>query len=142
MPTNKNMYPEEIVLPLKKDLTSFGFKELLTADEVRQEISKPGTLLIVINSVCGCAAGSCRPGAKLSLNNTKKPDRLATVFAGFDMESVAEARKFLLPYPPSSPSIALFKDGKLVFFLERHQIEGRSAEQIAEILKTAYDEYC
>jgi putative YphP/YqiW family bacilliredoxin len=136
------MYPIEIVAPLKKDLTTFGFKELLTADDVREEIKKPGTLLIVINSVCGCAAGSCRPGAKLSLSHPKKPERLATVFAGFDMESVAETRKFLLPYPPSSPSIALFKDGKLVFFLERHQIEGRTAEQISEILKTAYDEYC
>lgn len=137
-----NMYPESLVLPMKQDLTGAGFKELLTPTAVQEEIKKPGTLLIVVNSVCGCAAGACRPGVKLSLNSPKKPQRLTTVFAGFDVEAVAEARKYFAPYPPSSPSIALVKDGKLVFFMERHQIEGRTAEQIAEILKTAYEEYC
>lgn len=136
------MYPETLVMPMKQELTACGFKDLTTPAMVKEEISKPGTLLIVINSVCGCAAGACRPGVLLSLKHTHKPDRLATVFAGFDVEAVAEARKHFLPYPPSSPSIALMKDSKLVFFLERHQIEGRTAEQIAEILKTAYEAYC
>jgi putative YphP/YqiW family bacilliredoxin len=136
------MYPETLVIPMKQELTASGFKDLTTPAMVQEEISKPGTLLIVINSVCGCAAGACRPGVLLSLKHSKKPERLATVFAGFDVEAVAEARKHFLPYPPSSPSVALMKDGKLVFFLERHQIEGRTAEQIAEILKTAYDAYC
>lgn len=136
------MYPETLVIPMKQELTASGFKDLTTPAMVQEEISKPGTLLIVINSVCGCAAGACRPGVLLSLKHSQKPERLATVFAGFDVEAVAEARKHFLPYPPSSPSVALMKDGKLVFFLERHQIEGRTAEQIAEILKTAYDAYC
>jgi len=136
------MYPETLVIPMKQELTASGFRDLTTPAMVQEEISKPGTLLIVINSVCGCAAGACRPGVLLSLKHSQKPERLATVFAGFDVEAVAEARKHFLPYPPSSPSVALMKDGKLVFFLERHQIEGRTAEQIAEILKTAYDAYC
>ncbi|MCX8081597.1 MAG: BrxA/BrxB family bacilliredoxin [Bacteroidia bacterium] len=136
------MYPEELVRPMKNELISSGFVELLTPEVVNEEFKKSGTLLMVINSVCGCAAGACRPGVKLSLQHPKKPDRLATSFAGFDIEAVAEARKHFLPYPPSSPSIALLKDGKLVFFMERHQIEGRTAQQIADILKTAYDEYC
>lgn len=136
------MYPETLVMPMKQELTASGFKDLTTPAMVQEEISKPGTLLIVVNSVCGCAAGACRPGVLLSLKHSQKPQRLATVFAGFDVEAVAEARKHFLPYPPSSPSIALMKDSKLVFFLERHQIEGRTAEQIAEILKTAYEAYC
>ena len=136
------MYPEELVLPMKEDLTSVGFEDLTTPQQVDEAINSPGTVLVVVNSVCGCAAGNARPGVKLSLQGSKKPDRLTTVFAGFDYEAVEQARKYMLPYPPSSPSIALFKDGKLVHFLERHHIEGVSAEMIAENLKAAYEEYC
>lgn len=137
------MYPSALVMPMKGELTSVGFEDLTTADEVREAIQDmDGTLLIVVNSVCGCAAGYARPGVRLSLQHNKTPDRLATVFAGFDMDAVAEVRKFTLPYPPSSPSIALFKDGKLVHFIERHQIEGRNAVMVAENLMKAYDQYC
>lgn len=137
------MYPPELVKPMKEDLTNVGFEELLSASDVDQAIEKnDDTLLVVVNSVCGCAAGSMRPGVKLSLNNGKKPARLATVFAGVDGEATAEARKYFLPYPPSSPSIALFKEGKLVHFVERHHIEGRTAEMIAEHLSEAYNHYC
>lgn len=137
------MYPSALVMPMKGELTSVGFEDLTTADEVREAIQDmDGTLLIVVNSVCGCAAGYARPGVRLSLQHNKTPDRLATVFAGFDMDAVAEVRKFTLPYPPSSPSIALFKDGKLVHFIERHQIEGRNAAMVAENLMKAYDQYC
>ena len=128
---------------MKQELTSVGFEDLTTAEEVREAIQDmPGTLLVVINSVCGCAAGYARPGVRLSLQHSKTPDRLATVFAGFDMESVAEVRKLTLPYPPSSPSMALFKDGKLVHFIERHQIEGHNASMVAENLMKAYDKHC
>lgn len=137
------MYPAEIVNPMKQDLTSAGFKELQTPEEVDAALNaKTGTALVVVNSVCGCAAGACRPGVKASLAGDKKPDHLYTVFAGFDTEAVAQARKYFLPYPPSSPSIALFKDGKLVHFIERHHIEGRSAEMIADHLKEVFAEYC
>ena len=137
------MYPPELVKPMKEDLTNVGFNELTTASDVDEMIESSGdSLLLVVNSVCGCAAGNMRPGVKLSLNNDKKPITLATVFAGVDGEAVAQARKHFLPYPPSSPSIALFKDGKLVHFLERHHIEGRPAEMIAENLKDAYAEFC
>ncbi len=137
------MYPENLVKPMKEDLTNVGFQELLTPNEVDQTINNSeGTLLVVVNSVCGCAAGNMRPGVKLSLNNDKKPAKLTTVFAGVDGEAVAQARKYFLPYPPSSPSIALFKDGKLVHFLERHHIEGGSAVMIAENLTEAYNEFC
>jgi putative YphP/YqiW family bacilliredoxin len=136
------MYPEELVLPMKEDLTSVGFEDLTTPQQVDEAINSKGTVLVVVNSVCGCAAGNARPGVKLSLKGNKKPDRLTTVFAGFDYEAVEQARKYMLPYPPSSPSIALFKDGKLVHFLERHNIEGVSAEMIAENLMAAYEEYC
>ena len=137
------MYPPELVAPMKADLTSVGFKELLSATEVDEVLNKKeGTTLIVVNSVCGCAAGAARPGIKLAINHSKKPSNLVTVFAGVDGEAVAQARKYFLPYPPSSPCIALFKDGKLVHFLERHHIEGRSAEMIAENLKAAFDQYC
>jgi putative YphP/YqiW family bacilliredoxin len=137
------MYPAEIVLPMKQDLTGVGFTELQTPDQVDQALgAKTGTALVVVNSVCGCAAGACRPGVKSSLSSEKKPDHLYTVFAGFDTEATAQARKYFLPYPPSSPCIALFKDGKLVHFVERHHIEGRSAEMIAEHLKDVYQEFC
>jgi putative YphP/YqiW family bacilliredoxin len=137
------MYPAEIVNPMKQDLTSVGFKELQTPEEVDAALNaKTGTAMVVVNSVCGCAAGACRPGVKQAIAGDKKPDHLYTVFAGFDTEAVAQARKYFLPYPPSSPCIALFKDGKLVHFIERHHIEGRSAEMIAEHLKEVFAEYC
>ena len=137
------MYPEEMVIPMREDLTSAGFEELKTAEEVDNVLSeKNGTVLIVVNSVCGCAAGNARPGVKAAVQNDKHPDKLTTVFAGVDTEAVEKARSYLLPYPPSSPSIGLFKDGKLVHFLERHHIEGRPAEMIAENLKEAFEEYC
>ncbi len=137
------MYPPELVAPMKADLTNAGFKELVSAAEVDEVLNKKeGTTLVVVNSVCGCAAGAARPGVKLAINHIKKPDNLVTVFAGVDSEAVAQARKYFLPYPPSSPSMALFKNGKLVHFLERHHIEGRSAEMIAENLKAAFDQYC
>lgn len=137
------MYPPELVKPMKEDLTNLGFKELTNSAEVDQTIQNtPGVLLVVVNSVCGCAAGNMRPGVKLSLKNENVPNTLATVFAGVDQEAVAQARKYFLPYPPSSPSLALFKDSKLVHFLERHHIEGVTAQQIAENLSAAYDEFC
>ena len=137
------MYPPELVQPMKEDLTNVGFRQLVTSDEVDQTIqSATGTLLVVVNSVCGCAAGNMRPGVKLSLQSDKKPAGLATVFAGVDAEATAQARKYFLPYPPSSPSIALFKDGKLVHFLERHHIEGGTAQMIADNLSAAYAEFC
>lgn len=137
------MYPAQLVQPMKEDLTNVGFTQLTTADEVDSTIANSkGTLLMVVNSVCGCAAGNMRPGVKLSLQNEKSPTELTTVFAGVDTEAVAQARKYFLPYPPSSPSIALFKDGKLVHFLERHHIEGGTAAMIAENLNEAYKQYC
>jgi putative YphP/YqiW family bacilliredoxin len=137
------MYPAELVQPMKDDLTNVGFTQLTNASEVDDMISNTqGTLLMVVNSVCGCAAGNMRPGVKLSVQHEKSPNGLATVFAGVDTEAVAQARKYFLPYPPSSPSIALFKDGKLVHFLERHHIEGGTAQMIAANLAAAYDEFC
>lgn len=136
------MYPENIVLPMKAELTSIGFEDLTTPTAVNEAISAKGTTLVVVNSVCGCAAGAARPGVKLSVAGAKKPDRITTVFAGFDVEAVAEARKHFAPYPPSSPAIALFKDGKLVHFVERHHIEGRNAQMIADNLQMAYNEFC
>ncbi len=136
------MYPAEVVAPMKEDLTSAGFEELSTPDKVDHALKQSGTTLVVVNSVCGCAAGNARPGVKMSLDNSKKPSHLTTVFAGFDTDATEQARKYMLPYPPSSPAVALFKDGKLVHFLERHHIEGRPADMIAENLKVAYDEYC
>lgn len=136
-------YPEELVSPMRHDLTSVGFEELKTAEEVDSKLQNAeGTALVVVNSVCGCAAGNARPAVKMSLSGDKKPDHLYTVFAGQDLEATQEARKFMFPYPPSSPSIALFKDGKLVHFIERHHIEGRPAQMISENLKAAYDQYC
>ena len=136
------MYPEEMVKPMQEELTSAGFQELHTAQEVENTIKATGTTLVVVNSVCGCAARNARPGSKMSLDNAKKPDRLVTVFAGVDKEAVDAAREFMFPFPPSSPSIALFKDGELVHMLERHHIEGRPAELIADNLKDAFDEFC
>lgn len=136
------MYPEELVLPMKYDLTNVGFDELLTPEAVDEALNQEGTLLVMVNSVCGCAAGMARPAVKMAVHHDHAPDKLATVFAGFDVEATAQARKYMLPYPPSSPSIALFKDGKLVHFIERHQIEGRPAEMIADNLKKAFDTYC
>jgi putative YphP/YqiW family bacilliredoxin len=137
------MYPPELVKPMKEDLTNVGFTELLSASEVDQAIeNNKGTMLVVVNSVCGCAAGNMRPGVKLSLQGDKKPNSLTTVFAGVDAEAVAQARKYFLPYPPSSPSIALFKDGQLVHFLERHHIEGGTAQMISDNLQAAYSEFC
>ncbi len=139
----RNMYPAELVQPMKDDLTNVGFKQMTSAAEVDQTIpTSTGTMLVVVNSVCGCAAGNMRPGVKLSLQGAKVPTNLTTVFAGVDGEATAQARNYFLPYPPSSPSIALFKDGKLVHFLERHHIEGGTAQMIAENLMEAYNEYC
>lgn len=141
--SNKMPYPEQLVAPFRADLTSAGFEELTTPEQVDATIpNSKGTTLLVVNSVCGCAAGAARPGVKMSLQGDKKPEHLVTVFAGQDLDAVSQARKYTLPYPPSSPSIALFKDGKLVHFVERHHIEGRSAEMIAENLQTAFEEYC
>jgi putative YphP/YqiW family bacilliredoxin len=137
------MYPIELITPMAKDLTEFGFSSLSSAAEVEQLLNeKEGTLLLVVNSVCGCAAANARPGAKLSLQNDKRPTKLATVFAGVDRDATDRAREFMLPYPPSSPSIALFKDGKIVHMLERHHIEGRPAQMIADNLKMAFDHFC
>ncbi len=137
------MYPREIVIPMKEELTENGFRELLTEEEVNNQLSQPGTTLVMINSVCGCSAGSARPGVLIAVANAdKKPDNLTTSFAGFDVEAVRSLREHMLPYPPSSPSIALFKDGKLVHFIERHQIEGRSAQAIAQNLISAFQTHC
>lgn len=136
------MYPEELVKPMKAELVEAGFQELYTANEVENALKKEGTTLVVVNSVCGCAARNARPGAKMSLSGNKKPDQLITVFAGVDKEAVDAARQHMFPFPPSSPSMALFKNGELVHMLERHHIEGRPAEMIAENLKDAYNEFC
>jgi putative YphP/YqiW family bacilliredoxin len=137
------MYPAEIVQPMKEELTDYGFKELLTPAEVDSQLSKEGTTLVMINSVCGCSAGSARPGVLMAVANAnKKPDHLSTSFAGFDIDAIKKLREHLLPYPPSSPAIALFKNGQLVHFIERHQIEGRPAQMIAHNLIAAFDEYC
>ena len=136
------MYPAELVKPMRDDLASAGFEELYTADAVANAINKEGTTLVVVNSVCGCAAANARPAAKMSLQNSKKPDYAVTVFAGVDKEAVDAARNLMIPFPPSSPSIALFKDGELVHMIERHHIEGRPAEMIAQNLAQAYDEFC
>lgn len=137
------MYPLEIVNPMKKELTDAGFEELLTPDQVNESFKKEGTTLMVINSVCGCSAGTARPGVLKAIQNAdKKPNQIVTSFAGVDKEAVAQARTYFLPYPPSSPSIALLKDGKLVHMIERHMIEGRTAEMIEENLKAAFEQYC
>ncbi len=137
------MYPAEIVIPMKEELTENGFSELLSTESVDAQLSKPGTTLVMINSVCGCSAGTARPGVLSAVAGTgKKPDFLTTSFAGFDLEAVKAVREHLKPYPPSSPAIALFKDGKLVHYIERHQIEGRSAGMIADNLRAAFEAHC
>lgn len=136
------MYPPELVKPMREDLTRIGFTELYTSEDVNEALKHEGTTLVVVNSVCGCAAANARPAAGLSLQNAKKPDQLITVFAGVDREAVDAARAHMIPFPPSSPSMALFKNGELVHMLERHHIEGRPAEMIADNLKGAYNEYC
>lgn len=136
------MYPAEMVAPMKGELTEKGFNELFSNEDVDNALKAEGTTLVVVNSVCGCAAGSMRPAVKLSLENSKLPNLLTTAFAGVDKEAVDRARQYMLPYPPSSPCIALFKDGKLAHMIERHHIEGRTAEMIAENLKLAYNEFC
>ena len=137
------MYPPELTTPMKEDLTNSGFQELLTAGEVEDVIENgAGSVFLVVNSVCGCAAGNARPAAKEAIKNDKCPDKSVTVFAGVDAEAVSKAREYMLPYPPSSPSMALFKDGKLVHFIERHQIEGNTAETICNHLKQVFTQYC
>jgi putative YphP/YqiW family bacilliredoxin len=136
------MYPEEMVLPMRAELSEVGFQELYTAHDVENALEQEGTTLVIVNSVCGCAARNARPGARMSLDGAKKPDHLVTVFAGVDKEAVDAARQHMFPFPPSSPSMALFKNGELVHMLERHHIEGRPAEMIAENLRDAYAEFC
>jgi putative YphP/YqiW family bacilliredoxin len=137
------MYPPELVTPMREDLNAVGFKQITTVEEVDQAVNSEGTVLVVLNSVCGCAAGSMRPGVKHAIKTSAKlPNHLTSTFAGVDRDAVDRARKFMLPYPPSSPSIALFKDGKLMHMIERHHIEGRTAEMIAENLKMAFEEFC
>ena len=137
------MYPEEIVIPMKEELTENGFTELLSSTEVESQLTKEGTTLVMINSVCGCSAGTARPGVLMAVANTgKKPDFLTTSFAGFDVEAVKTLRQHLMPYPTSSPALALFKNGQLVHFIERHQIEGRPAQVIAQNLIEAFEQYC
>jgi putative YphP/YqiW family bacilliredoxin len=139
----QTMYPEQLVIPMKEELTENGFSEMKTPEEVINQLETKGTTLVVINSVCGCSAGTARPGVLMAVHNTtKKPDHLTTSFAGFDVDAVRTLREKLLPYPPSSPAVALFKDGQLVHMIERHHIEGRSAQMIAHNLIAAFDEYC
>ena len=136
------MYPAELVKPMREDLTKVGFEELQTSEAVDSALAKEGTTLVVVNSVCGCAAANARPGARMSLENDKRPSHIVTVFAGVDKEAVDAARAHMIPFPPSSPCMALFKDGELVHMLERHHIEGRPAELISENLIDAYNEHC
>ena len=136
------MYPPELVKPMREDLTKVGFTELYNAEDVNNILNKPGTTLVVVNSVCGCAAANARPAAAMSLQNEKRPDQIVTVFAGVDKEAVDAAREHMIPFPPSSPCMALFKNGELVHMLERHHIEGRPADMISDNLKNAYNEIC
>jgi putative YphP/YqiW family bacilliredoxin len=136
------MYPEYLVAPMREDLTKVGFEELKDAQSVEQAIKSEGTVFVMVNSVCGCAAANARPAAKIASQNDKHPDKLVTVFAGMEKDAVDAARNLMLPYPPSSPSMALFKDGKLVHIIERHQIEGRPAQMIADNLIHAFEQYC
>ena len=136
------MYPEYLVDPMRQDLTGAGIEDLRTAEEVERAITTEGTVLVMVNSVCGCAAANARPAAKIATKQEKRPDKFVTVFAGMEKEAVDAARSKMLPYPPSSPSMALFKDGKLVHIIERHQIEGRPAQMIADNLIEAFEQYC
>lgn len=135
-------YPEQFIAPMREELTTLGFEELRTPESVDQAVARPGTTLLVVNSVCGCAAGKARPGIAMALRGQARPAHLTTVFAGADIESTAQARAHLAPYPPSSPSIALLKDGQVAFMLERRDIEGRPAERIAEALQAAFEQHC
>ncbi|WP_207424087.1 BrxA/BrxB family bacilliredoxin [Desertivirga brevis] len=136
------MYPEYLVAPMREELTKVGFEELKTPEDVEAAINTQGTVFVVVNSVCGCAAANARPAARAAVQNDKHPDKFVTVFAGMEKDAVHAARGFMLPYPPSSPSMALFKDGKLVHMIERHQIEGRPAQMIADNLIGAFEQYC
>lgn len=136
------MYPEYLVAPMREDLTKVGFEDLKSAEEVDAAIKGEGTVFVVVNSVCGCAAANARPAAKIAAQHAKHPSKLITVFAGVEKDAVDKARSYMLPYPPSSPSMALFKDGKLVHIIERHQIEGRPAQMIADNLIGAFEQYC
>jgi putative YphP/YqiW family bacilliredoxin len=136
------MYPEYLVTPMREELTRVGFEELKDPEAVTNAIESEGTVFVMVNSVCGCAAAMARPAARLAVQNEKHPDKLVTVFAGMETEAVNKARAYMLPYPPSSPSMALFKDGKLVHMIERHQIEGRPAQMIADNLIHAFEQYC
>jgi len=136
------MYPEYLVAPMRADLTNAGFQELKDAEEVKSAVESEGTVFVMVNSVCGCAAAMARPAAKMAAQNGKRPDKLVTVFAGMEADAVNEARRYMLPYPPSSPAMALFKNGQLVHMIERHQIEGRPAQMIADNLIDAFDQYC
>ena len=136
------MYPEDIIAPMRADLTDVGILETRSADQVEENVKADGTTLVVINSVCGCAAANARPAVKMATQHSKTPDRMITAFAGNDVDAVNSARAMMAPFPPSSPSIALFKDGKLVHMIERHHIEGRQADMIAANLTAAFDEFC
>ncbi|WP_429379245.1 BrxA/BrxB family bacilliredoxin [Mucilaginibacter sp. UYCu711] len=136
------MYPEYLVTPMREELTRVGFEELKDAEAVKNAIEAPGTVFVMVNSVCGCAAANARPAARMATQNSKHPDKFVTVFAGMEKEAVDTARNYMLPYPPSSPAMALFKDGKLVHMIERYQIEGRPAQMIADNLVSAFDQYC
>jgi len=136
------MYPEYLVAPMRADLTNAGFQELKDAEEVKNAVESEGTVFVMVNSVCGCAAAMARPAAKMAAQNGKRPNKLVTVFAGMEADAVNEARRYMLPYPPSSPAMALFKNGQLVHMIERHQIEGRPAQMIADNLIDAFDQYC
>ncbi len=136
------MYPEYLVAPMREELTKVGFEELKDAESVTKAIESEGTVFIMVNSVCGCAAAMARPAARLAAQNEKHPDKFVTVFAGMETEAVNKARAYMMPYPPSSPAMALFKDGKLVHMIERHQIEGRPAQLIADNLINAFEQYC
>ena len=137
------MYPEFMIAPMREELTRFGVRELRTAADVDEALARtPGTTMVVVNSVCGCAAGRARPGVALSLQHAVKPDHLTTVFAGADVEATERARGYFTGYPPSSPSIALLRDGKLIYFMERHEIENQEAHTIASQLTAAFDRHC
>jgi putative YphP/YqiW family bacilliredoxin len=135
-------YPEQFIAPMREELTRVGFEELRTVDAVDDAVKRQGTTLVVVNSVCGCAAGKARPGIALSLRGDVRPDHLTTVFAGGDVEATDRARSYFAPYPPSSPSVALLKDGKVVFMMERREIESQPAQAIAERLQAAYKQHC
>jgi len=136
------MYPEYMVSPMREELTQAGFDQLLSDSEVENALKSEGTVFLVVNSVCGCAAANARPAVRMAVKNQKKPSKLVTVFAGMEADAVDKARAMMLPYPPSSPAMALFKDGKLVHMIERHHIEGRPAKVIADNLVSAFDEFC